>query len=118
MTVTEAVSVWVDVCAVNDLVADRGACVIVGPYQVALFRVSGHGPDDIVYAVSNYDPFSGAFVLSRGIVGSKGDVPKVASPVYKQAFDLRTGQCIDDASVFVPTFAVRIVGERLEVRVP
>ena len=70
MTIVERVTTWVDVCALDDLVADRGACALVGPHQVALFRVS---PDGTVYALSNYDPFSGAFVLSRGIVGSTGD---------------------------------------------
>jgi nitrite reductase (NADH) small subunit len=96
---------WVDVCAVDDLTPDRGACVLVGTEQVALFRVSG---EDRVYALSNFDPFSEAHVLSRGIVGSKGDVPKVASPVYKQAFDLRTGRCLDDGSVSVPAYPVTL----------
>ena len=115
MTVIEAVTTWVDVCAEDDLVVDRGVCALVGPYQVALFRVS---PDDSLFALSNYDPFSGAFVLSRGIVGSKGDTPKVASPVYKQAFDLTTGQCLDDPSVEVMAFPVRVRDGRVLVGVP
>ena len=107
---------WLDVCRFDELQVDRGACALVGPYQVAVFRVS---PDDALYAVSNYDPFSEAFVLSRGIVGSKGDgadgIPKVASPVYKQTFDLRTGRCLEDGSVAVQTFPVRTVDGRVEV---
>ena len=113
MTLLEQVA-WVDVCAVEDLVLDRGACALVDPYQVAVFRVS---PDGELYALSNLDPFSGAFVLSRGIVGSKGDTPKVASPVYKQSFDLRTGRCLDDPSVAVRTFPVREVDGRVLVGV-
>ena len=62
-----------------------------------------------MFAISNYDPFSKAFVLSRGVVGSRGDRLKVASPIYKQSFDLRTGACLDDPEVSVRTFAVRIV---------
>jgi nitrite reductase (NADH) small subunit len=93
-------------------VADRGVCALAGPYQVALFRLS---PDDALYALSNYDPFSGAYVLSRGIVGSKGDTPKVTSPVFKQGFDLRTGQCLEDPIVHVMTFPVRAVGGRVQV---
>ena len=104
--------VWVDVCGWDDLTPDRGACVLVGSEQVALFRLSGDG---IVYALSNLDPFSDACVLSRGIVGSKGDIPKVASPVYKQSFDLRTGQCLDDTSVSVPVFPVSVSGGRVFV---
>jgi nitrite reductase (NADH) small subunit len=112
MTVLEQVTMWVDVCAVDDLPYDRGACALVGGYQVAVFRTS---PDGMLYALSNYDPFSAAYVLSRGIVGSKGDVPKVASPVFKQNFDLRSGQCLDDPEVSVATFPVREVDGRVEV---
>ena len=115
MSVLDRVTNWVDVCGFEDLVLDRGVCALVGPYQVALFRVS---PDDELYALSNYDPFSGAYVLSRGIVGARADTPKVASPVYKQSFDLRSGQCLDDASVAVMTFPVRAVGGRVKVRLP
>ncbi|HZQ27008.1 MAG TPA: nitrite reductase small subunit NirD [Acidimicrobiales bacterium] len=112
--VRERATTWVDVCALDDLALDRGSCALVGPYQVALFRVSPHGH---VYALSNFDPFSRAYVLSRGIVGSKGDVPKVASPVYKQSFDLRSGQCLDDGTVGIATFPVRVIGSRVQVGV-
>ena len=114
MTVTD-VETWVDVCAFDDLVPDRGVAALVGAHQVAVFRVS---PGDELYALSNYDPFSRANVLSRGIVGSRGEVPKVASPMYKQSFDLRTGQCLDDPSVSAPTFAVRVVAGRVQVALP
>ncbi|HET6792827.1 MAG TPA: nitrite reductase small subunit NirD [Acidimicrobiales bacterium] len=107
-------TVWVDVCGLDDLVPDRGACALVGPYQVAVFRLSDGG----LYAVSNYDPFSGAYVISRGLVGSAGDVPKVASPVFKQSFDLRTGACLDDDGVALGTFDVRLNDGRIEVALP
>jgi nitrite reductase (NADH) small subunit len=58
--------------------------------------------------MSNYDPCSRASVLARGIVGDRGGTPFVASPMHKQAFDLRTGQCLDDAAVRVPTYDVRV----------
>jgi nitrite reductase (NADH) small subunit len=114
MTVLEQ-RTWVDVCALDELVPDRGACALVGPFQVAVFRTT---PDDELYAVSNYDPFSQAFVLSRGIVGSKGSAPKVASPVYKQSFDLRTGECLDDPSVAIKAFPVRVDCGRVLVGMP
>ena len=106
-------TVWVDVCGLDDLVAGRGVAALVGSHQVAVFLVDGD-----IFALSNFDPFSQAFVLSRGIVGSRGDRLKVASPVYKQSFDLRTGECLDDADVSVPVFGVRIVGDRVEVAQP
>ncbi len=105
---------WQDVCAFDDLVPDRGACALVDGRQVALFRVS---PTDELFALSNHDPFSGANVISRGIVGSKGDVPKVASPMYKQSFDLRTGTCLDDPAVSLPVHLIRERDGRVEVAI-
>ena len=90
------VGTWVDVCAFDDLERDRGACALVQSRQIALFRV---GPEGEVFAVSNYDPFGSACVLSRGIVGSVGETIVVASPLYKHRFDLRTGSCVDDPAV-------------------
>lgn len=81
----------VEVCPVDDLSTERGAAALVGGEQVALFRTF----DDVVYAVQQRDPYSGANVMSRGIVGTRGEIPTVASPMYKQVFDLRTGACLD-----------------------
>ena len=92
------------VCRVADVDVESGVCVLVNGDAVAIFRTY----DGNVYAISNYDPFSKASVLSRGIVGTRGDVPVVASPMHKQAFDLRTGQCLDDATVRVPAYDVRV----------
>src|SRR3954453_15824403 len=111
MTLVEQIT-WVDVCSVDDLAPGRGVCALVSGRQVALFRTS---PGDELYGLSNYDPFSGAYVLSRGIVGSKGDSPKVASPIYKQTFDLRSGQCLDDPDVTIQTYPVREFDGRIAV---
>ncbi|AUX37952.1 nitrite reductase [Sorangium cellulosum] len=103
---------WVEVCGVEDIIPNTGVCALVGKRQVAVVRV---GEGEEIYAISNFDPFSKAFVLSRGIVGDKGGVPKIASPIYKQSFDLRTGQCLDDPTVRVPVYPTRIRGGRVEV---
>ncbi len=105
---------WVDVCPLDKLVPGRGVCALVAGRQVAVFRVIGED----IYALSNYDPFSRAFVLSRGIVGSKAERLKVTSPVYKQSFDLETGVCLDDATVSVPRFEVRILDGVVQVATP
>lgn len=86
-------SSWTTVCRVEDLLPERGAAALVGEEQVAVFRLL----DDEVVAVQQRDPFSGANVLSRGIVGSAGDAVTLASPMYKQVWDLRTGACLDAA---------------------
>lgn len=96
---------WTPVCAVADLLPDRGvAALLPGDEQVAVFRTSGGD----VHALSNVDPFSGAAVLSRGLVGDLGGVAVVASPIYKQHFDLRTGVCVDDPEVSVRVYPVRV----------
>lgn len=81
----------VRICTIHDLVVERGSAALVGGDQIAVFRM----PDGAVHAVSNLDPFSGAHVISRGIVGTRGDIPTIASPMHKQVFDLRTGECLD-----------------------
>ncbi|MYW01302.1 nitrite reductase small subunit NirD [Streptomyces sp. SID3343] len=101
---------WTPVCAYGDLIAGRGVAALVEGEQVAIFR----DRTGEVYALANRDPFSGAYVMSRGIVGRRGDVPTVASPMYKQAFDLRTGECLDEetapdgSSAVLRTWMVRV----------
>lgn len=95
---------WTPVCAVTDIPVEGGVAALVSGRAVAVFRTY----DGSVHALSNIDPFSGASVLSRGIVGNRGDVPVVSSPMYKQAFDLRTGACLDDASVSVSSYDVSV----------
>ncbi|MGH9259105.1 MAG: nitrite reductase small subunit NirD [Acidimicrobiales bacterium] len=99
------------VCRLEELTPDRGAVALVRGVQVAVFRVRASDGSDAVYALGNLDPFSGAQVLSRGIVGDAGGVPKVASPVYKQAFDLRTGACLDVPDVSVPSYPATVDGD-------
>ena len=99
-------TVWTAVCRLDDLARERGAAALVGGQQVALFRLV----DDTVLAVDQLDPFSGAHVISRGIVGTRGDVPTVASPMYKQVFDLRTGECLTDPGVRLPVHRTLVVG--------
>ena len=101
---------WEDVCAVDAVLPGTGVCALVAGRQVAVVRTAG-----AIYAIGNFDPFSKAFVLSRGIVGDRGGVPKIASPIYKQNFDLRTGQCLDDPKLRVPTYEVRVERGRVLV---
>jgi nitrite reductase (NADH) small subunit len=105
----------VAVCALDDLQPDRGACALVNGHAVAVFRCS---PFDEVYAIGNVDPYSGASVLSRGIVGSIGDRPVVASPIYKNRFDLTDGTSLENQDVRVPVHPVWIVDGHVLVGPP
>ena len=73
---------------------DRGVAALVDGRAGRRVPAS---PTATLYAIDNVDPFSGASVLSRGLVGDADGAPTVASPIYKQRFDLRTGRCLDDA---------------------
>jgi nitrite reductase (NADH) small subunit len=104
---------WVEVCPIDKILPDTGVCVLVDDNQVAVFHLQGGE----VYAIGNLDPFSNAAVLSRGIVGDSRGIPKVASPIYKQSFDLRSGTCLDDDSVQVPVFRTRVTDGIVQVSV-
>jgi nitrite reductase (NADH) small subunit len=95
---------WFTVCDLNRLVPGRGvAALLPDGRQVALFR----DRKGELYAIDNRDPFGGAAVLSRGLIGSHQGRPFVASPLLKQRFDLLDGRCLDDETVRVATYEVR-----------
>jgi nitrite reductase (NADH) small subunit len=105
------VDAWTPVCALDQLEPERGVAALVDGRQVAVFRTW----DDVVHAVDHLDPFCGVHVIARGIVGTRGDAPTVASPMYKQVFDLRTGVCLDDVSVRLLVHGVRVQGVVVKV---
>jgi len=104
---------WTTVCAYEALLPERGVAALVEGTQVAVFRAY----DGTVHAIGNQDPYTGAFVLSRGIVGTRGSFTTVASPLHKQVFDLTTGTCLDDETIAVPVYPVRTRAGIVEVAV-
>ncbi len=108
---------WQTVCDIDDIPRNGGRCALLGNHQVALFRVcEGSGDKQVqrFFAIDNRDPFSEANVLSRGIVGSLADKTVVASPVYKQHFDLATGECLEE-NVQLRTWEIRVSGGKVQV---
>jgi nitrite reductase (NADH) small subunit len=102
---------WHRVCTVEDLEPAWGEAALVAGRQVALFRtVSGE-----VFAVAQEDPATGAHVMARGITGSRGARQTVASPLHKEVYDLRTGECLGAPELRLQTFGTRIVGGYIEV---
>jgi nitrite reductase (NADH) small subunit len=105
---------WTVVCRLSELTPGRGAAVLLsGGEQAAVFRFDA----EQVHALGNRDPFSGANVISRGLLGSHGEALTVASPMYKQRFDLHTGVCLDDPSVTLPVYPVHVRDGVVEIGV-
>ncbi|MEY3759119.1 MAG: nitrite reductase small subunit NirD [Pseudomonadota bacterium] len=104
---------WQAVCTIDDLQPDSGICALIEGQQVALFYMP---KEAAVYALNNYDPFGGANVLSRGLIGDIKGQPVVSSPLYKQHFNLETGVCLEDETVTIPAYAVRIENGSVQVR--
>lgn len=103
---------WTAVCAVDEILPNTGVCALVEGRHVAVFRVG----TDRFFAIDNIDPKSGASVLSRGLVGSLGEQIVVASPLYKQHYDLSTGACLEQPELSVRAHAARVEDGRVLVR--
>ncbi|HEX5355997.1 MAG TPA: nitrite reductase small subunit NirD [Aquabacterium sp.] len=104
---------WTAVCAVDDILPNTGVCALIDGQHVALFRVG----QDQFFAIDNIDPKSQASVLSRGLVGNLGEHIVVASPLYKNHFDLRTGACLESPEHSVRAHEVRVEEGRILVAI-
>jgi len=102
---------WTAVCSLADILPGTGVCALVEDHHIAIFRLAG----DQLYAIDNIDPRSGASVLSRGLVGNLGEQLVVASPLYKNHFDLRTGACLETPEHSVRSYPVRLNGDSVMV---
>lgn len=110
--ITEATAAgWHRVCPVDDLELSWGEAALVAGRQVALFRT---GLQE-VFAVAQEDPATGAYVMARGILGSKGTRPTIASPLHKEVYDLETGECFSTPGLRIEAFGTRIVDGFIEV---
>jgi nitrite reductase (NADH) small subunit len=112
-TIQEKHQSWTAICALQDLSPNAGICAQFNHQQVAIFQCKR---SDTLYAVSNLDPIGEANVMSRGIIGSTQDILYVASPLYKQRFNLQTGQCLDSPEHALKTFEVRINNNQVQLK--
>ena len=106
---------WQNLCARQDLVANSGVVAWVDGQQVALFHLPDSEAGEQLFAIANKDPKSGANVIGRGIVGQLGPDLVIASPLYKQHFRLADGGCLEYPEQALPTWAVRLNGEQVEI---
>eukprot|EP00656_Telonema_subtile_P008511 TRINITY_DN1396_c0_g1_i17.p1 TRINITY_DN1396_c0_g1~~TRINITY_DN1396_c0_g1_i17.p1 ORF type:complete len:107 (+),score=0.25 TRINITY_DN1396_c0_g1_i17:214-534(+) len=58
---------WLKLCNKSDLVPNTGVAALYQDQQIAIFYIPGY--EDEVFAIGNQDPFSGANILARGLIG-------------------------------------------------
>lgn len=101
---------WIPICRPEDVPVNAGICALVDQQQIAIFQLNGQ-----FYAIDNYDPFSQANVIARGIIGDlQGDL-YVASPIYKHHFSLTDGQCLEDSTVALGVYPVQVIEGKLAI---
>ena len=88
-----------------------GEAALIAGRQVALIRTAAGE----VFAVEHADPATGAHVMARGITGSRGARPTLASPLHKEVYDLGTGECLGNPELRLGTYAVRVTDGFVEV---
>lgn len=102
---------WHRACPLDELEESFGEAALIGGAQVALIRTGASQ----VYAVGQADPATSACVMSRGIVGSRGFRPTIASPLHKEVYDLQTGECYGSDGLRLPVYGTRLVDGFVEV---
>jgi len=102
---------WHDACVIDDVAPGSGLAVSVCDEQIAIVRTQA----GFLAALSNFDPFSNAFVIARGMVGEYADGPTITSPIYLQRFYLETGECLEDRNTRLSVFPVRVWNGQIQV---
>jgi nitrite reductase (NADH) large subunit len=106
---------WVHVGMVSDFPSDGGAAIKYGDVQIAVFNFASRGQ---WYACQNMCPHKKAFVLSRGIIGTHGELPKIACPLHKKSYSLQSGECVSGDDLSVKVFPVRVTGDDVFLLLP
>ncbi|WP_354622951.1 nitrite reductase small subunit NirD [Psychromonas sp. MME2] len=104
---------WTTICKKEDLTANAGICAQFNDEQVAIFFDKRN---NALYALANFDPFGQANVISRGIIGSTEDIVYVASPLYKQRFNLQTGECLESPVHALKIYPIRFENDEVQLK--
>ncbi len=96
---------WQFACNITDIPSDGGACVLIDGEQIAIFNFSR---ENKWYATQNLCPHKQQMALSRGMIGSTGDEPKVACPFHKKTFSLKTGSCLSGEEYEIQTYDIKV----------
>lgn len=106
--------IWYQACRVSDVPANGGVCVKYKDEQIALFHFTRTNK---WFATQNECPHRNQMALSRGLIGTSGDEPKVACPFHKKTFSLVTGECLSGDECAIKTYEVKIEGDKVFIGV-
>ena len=106
-------SLWTNICHIDEILPATGVCALLGEEQVAIFRPYHN---DQVFAISNIDPFFESSVLSRGLIAEHQGELWVASPLKKQRFRLSDGLCMEDERHSVAHYDARVKDGIVQLR--
>ncbi len=106
---------WVRAGRVEEFPEGGGVTIKHGETQIAVFNFASRGE---WYATQNMCPHMQDMVLARGILGDASDEPKVACPMHKKNFSLRSGKCLTGEEYSIHTFPVRVEEGEVYVELP
>ena len=106
---------WFSACDVSVVPSNGGVCVKYGEEQIALFHFSRRNE---WYATQNECPHKKQMALSRGMIGTQADEPKIACPFHKRSFSLIDGHCMNsDEDYTIKIFPVKIENNQVYIGV-
>lgn len=105
---------WVEAAPVSEFDSDGGKAVMINEKQIAVYYFKDQNE---WYATDNKCPHRGQQALSRGMVGSEEDEPKVACPFHKKSFSLKSGKCLSGEEYTINTYLVKVEGEKVFIGV-
>ncbi|MEO6315538.1 MAG: nitrite reductase small subunit NirD [Chitinophagaceae bacterium] len=111
---THPTHTWFAACNTEDVPENGGVCVKYKEEQIALFHFTRKNQ---WYATQNQCPHRQQMALSRGMIGTAGEEPKVACPFHKKTFSLQTGECLNGDECSIKTYPVRVEDGRVYIKV-
>jgi len=99
------VKTWFKAAPETKFPKNGGACIKYKDKQIAVFNFTREGK---WYACQNLCPHKMEMVLSRGMVGEENMEPKVACPLHKNTFSLKTGENLNGSLDAIATYPVKL----------
>lgn len=108
----EDVKVWFNAGKTSDFPTEGGGCIKYKDKQIAVINFSRRNE---WFACQNVCPHKMEMVLSRGMIGSANEIPKIACPMHKKTFSLVDGSNLNGEDYSIATYPVKIEGNEVFV---